>query len=109
VALKFGGEQLGNALRAMGSAIKGEAGIMHSMAGVSTTRGGYERRKDDWKQQLALASKELDQIDKQILGAQIRLDIQIQKSQTRNYRSKMQKLLMISCIASLRTLICSVG
>ena len=75
VALKFGGEQLGNALRAMGSAIKGEAGIMHSMAGVSTTRGGYERRKDDWKQQLALASKELDQIDKQILGAQIRLDI----------------------------------
>src|SRR5438046_6242050 len=72
VAVKFGGEQLGNALRAMGSAIRGEAGIMHSMAGVSTTRGGYERRKDDWQQQLRVANKELEQIDKQILGAEIK-------------------------------------
>ncbi len=48
---------------------------MHSQAGVSTTNAGYKRRSDEWQNQLNNANKELEQIDVQILGAQIRLDI----------------------------------
>lgn len=75
VTVSFGGEQLGAAMRAMAGAIRGTAGVMHSQAGVSSTQATYERRKQEWQFQLNTANKELEQLDKQILGAQVKLDI----------------------------------
>jgi hypothetical protein len=75
VAAKFGGQQLGEAMRAMAGAIRGTAGVMHSQANVSSTQATYERRKEEWQFQLNTANKELEQLDKQILAAQVKLDI----------------------------------
>lgn len=44
-------------------------------ANESSILAGWLRRADDWKLQADLALKELAQIDKQIAGAQIRIDI----------------------------------
>lgn len=79
--IAFGGQALGSAMRAEAGAIRGMAGIMHSQAGVSSTQGSYARRSEEWKQQLDLATKELEQIDKQIAAAQIRIDIANQELQ----------------------------
>ena len=44
-------------------------------ANMASIVGGYARRWDDWKLQETLASRELDQIDKQIAASEIRLAI----------------------------------
>jgi hypothetical protein len=53
--------------------------ILGSVASYEANRGsilgGYERRYDDWKLQERLAKKELAQIDKQIVAAEIRNEI----------------------------------
>jgi hypothetical protein len=72
VAAKFGGQQLGEAMRAMAGAIRGTAGVMHSMANVSSTVATFERRKEEWQLQLDLAKAELTQVQKQTLAATIR-------------------------------------
>lgn len=58
------------------SAAVGIASIINSNKGaMASTMGGYQRRQDDWTFQADSASKELEQLDKQILSAQIRLDM----------------------------------
>ncbi len=42
---------------------------------IAATVAGYQRRMDDWQNQIAMASKELEQIAKQLNGANARLDI----------------------------------
>jgi Tc toxin complex TcA C-terminal TcB-binding domain/Neuraminidase-like domain/Salmonella virulence plasmid 28.1kDa A protein len=71
----FGGDNLHKALQAVSSYIGATANILHTGAGLSSTLGGYQRRDDDWKLQERLASKELEQFDRQILAAEIRLAI----------------------------------
>jgi hypothetical protein len=51
------------------------AGQFTYEANMSSIVGGYARRWDDWKLQETLASRELDQIDKQIAASEIRLAI----------------------------------
>lgn len=46
--------------------------IEGSMAGI---KGGYARREQDWKQQLKSTNVELKQIEKQLLAAQIRVEM----------------------------------
>lgn len=41
----------------------------------ASIKGGYDRRWDDWKLQERLASKELEQLDKQIVAAEIRVEL----------------------------------
>ena len=85
----FGGRELS----AMMSAISTKVGVNASMklaeASQAATMGGYERRMDDWKFQADSAQKELAQLDKQIVGAQIRIaiaekDVQNQELQIAN-------------------------
>ncbi|MBA3542770.1 MAG: hypothetical protein H0T79_24345, partial [Deltaproteobacteria bacterium] len=71
-AVKYGGQQLGEGMRAMAGAIRGSAGVMHSMANVSSTVATFERRKEEWQLQLNLANSELLLVQKQILAATIR-------------------------------------
>ncbi len=52
--------------------ISSELSIFADMSG---TLAGYQRRKDDWDFQAQSAAKELEQIDKQIAAAEIRLAI----------------------------------
>jgi len=74
-AVKFGGTQLGQSMRAMAGAIRGTAGVMHSQANVASTQATYQRRTAEWQFQLNVAQGELKQVEKQILAAQVRLSI----------------------------------
>ncbi len=71
----IGGQQLSAAVSAI-SAIQGISAIINNAQGsMAATLGGYERRRDDWNFQTDTANKELEQIDQQILAAEIRLDM----------------------------------
>jgi hypothetical protein len=70
-----GGLNVGPALQA-GATIASMIAAEYSYQGTrSSIVGGYARRWDDWKLQETLASRELDQIDKQIAASEIRLAI----------------------------------
>ncbi len=71
----FGGDNVGQAIRAFSAYLGGNASIMQTRGGLAATLGGYQRRFDDWKLQERLAAKELEQMDRQILASEIRLDI----------------------------------
>lgn len=79
--VKFGGTQLGGAMRAMAGAIRGTAGVMHSQANVASMQATFERRNADWQFQLNVANAELQQVEKQILAATIRQSIANQEVQ----------------------------
>jgi hypothetical protein len=66
----------------VGAGLQSAAGVLSMIASqfthnssVSSIVGGYARRWEDWKLQERIASRELDQIDKQIAAAEIRLAI----------------------------------
>ena len=73
--VSFGGLQLANVFNAASAAAGVKVAIDNSKGSMAATTGGYERRRDDWQMQAATAAKELEQLDQQILAAEIRLDI----------------------------------
>ena len=73
--VEFGGSTIGPALQS-GATIASMIAAEFSYQGMrSSIVGSYARRWDDWKLQETLASRELDQIDKQIAASEIRLAI----------------------------------
>ena len=46
--------------------------ILDKTAGIATTMAGYERRDEDWQNNVALANKELEQMAKQIASAELK-------------------------------------
>ncbi|MDB5226558.1 MAG: hypothetical protein JWN78_751, partial [Bacteroidota bacterium] len=63
---------------AVKQSMDGLAQIGHSLdksASLATNVANYQRRSDEWNFQLSIADKELQQMDKQILVAEIRLAI----------------------------------
>ena len=68
----YGGENIGNAIRAFGDSLSKISGLLNTRASMAATMGGHQRRFDDWKLQERLANKELEQIEKQIAAADIR-------------------------------------
>lgn len=75
LGVTFGGSNIASAVQAFGSAAGITASILNTAGSLSATLGGFERRQDDWTHQADLASKELDQVQKQIVGAQLRVAI----------------------------------
>jgi hypothetical protein len=70
-----GGEKSSGAMSKVGNALIQSAGILDRVAGILGTHGSYKRRSEEWKFQESLAKKEIEQIEKQILAAQIRLEL----------------------------------
>jgi len=72
---KWGGSFLAHSA----SAASGVLNVLSTAASYEANRasilGGYDRRFDDWKLQERLAKKELAQIDRQIVAAEIRKEI----------------------------------
>ncbi|WP_022949759.1 Tc toxin subunit A-related protein [Methylohalobius crimeensis] len=75
VKASFGGNNLGSALQSAAGVLEMIARQYTHDATMASIKGGYDRRWDDWKLQESLANKELEQIDKQIAAAEIRLAI----------------------------------
>ncbi|MDI3284715.1 neuraminidase-like domain-containing protein [Polyangium sp. 15x6] len=72
---EFGGVQLGGVLEAGGQFHSLLASIHHAGASQSATMASYKRRWAEWKLQERLAQKEIEQINRQIAAAEIRLEI----------------------------------
>jgi Tc toxin complex TcA C-terminal TcB-binding domain len=70
-----GGSSTGSSLRAASSEASMIGAMLNLMATMSATMGSYDRRWEEWKHQENLANKELEQLDKQIATADIRVVI----------------------------------
>jgi hypothetical protein len=75
VTAKYGGANLGNAATSWADVAKAGASILGTGASMSATMGSFQRRADEWEHQEQVTAKELEQIDKQILAAEIRASI----------------------------------
>ncbi|MFY0598323.1 MAG: hypothetical protein JXR03_01545 [Cyclobacteriaceae bacterium] len=75
VTASGGGNTLFRGLQGAMGALNALSEVESNKAAKSGIKGGYERRKDDWQLQVELAEKELEQIERQITGAEIRLAI----------------------------------
>ena len=84
----FGGQNIGDGVCSFSESIGKVASLMNSSASMAAIMGGHYRRFDDWKLQERLANKELDQIEKQIAGADIR--VAIAESELRNHDRQVE-------------------
>ena len=67
--VKYGGENVGEALQGFARALGVLASAASTAGAMSATMGGYQRRADEWHLQEQMSAKELEQIDKQIDAA----------------------------------------
>jgi hypothetical protein len=87
----FGGQEMANISKFIGSSLEMLANYQTTGANIAGTEASYQRRQDEWTFQAQSADLELKQIDKQIMAAEIRVeiagkeldnhDLQIQQSQ----------------------------
>jgi len=75
IGLTYGGSNIASGVQSFGAASGAAASLLGTTASLASTMGGYQRRQDDWKHQAELATKELQQVNKQIAAAEIRLAI----------------------------------
>jgi hypothetical protein len=71
----FGGTAKGQKDRANAAAFQFLASAASSGANLASIMGGYGRRAQEWQHQVDLATKEIEQIDKQIAAAALRVAI----------------------------------
>lgn len=69
------GTKLGQSATRGGNGLYNLATILDKTASIAATVGGYQRRSDDWENNVHLANKELEQVDKQIASAQVKLAV----------------------------------
>ena len=73
--ITLGGQNIGNSLQAVAGGFTVKANAENYGANKASINAGHQRRWDDWKLQERLAEKELDQMDKQIASAELRIAI----------------------------------
>jgi hypothetical protein len=88
----YGGGRVSDSLQGYGRALNAAASIVGTAASMSGTLGSYQRRADEWKLQADTTAKELEQLDRQILAAEVRKaiadkelenhDLQIEQART---------------------------
>ena len=74
-AITFGGQQLWACYKGFAEWAMGLASACETAAGAAGLEGTFQRRSQDWQQQLKLATEEMKQLTKQVFAAQVRLQI----------------------------------
>lgn len=74
-SVMFGGPNIGSALQAASGGFALWSNMENYRANKASIKAGHDRNWDDWKLQENFANKELEQIDKQIAAAEIRISI----------------------------------
>jgi hypothetical protein len=74
-SVKFGGSHLGSATNSLASLANTLAANANHFANRSSILSSYQRRRHDWVLQSNSAANEMEQIDKQIIAAEIRVSI----------------------------------
>lgn len=72
IKASFGGQQLAAVASMFAGILQTESSYNSMAAGLAGTNAGFERRLQDWRQQVAAADLELAQIDQQIASARAR-------------------------------------
>ena len=75
VTVKTGGTQVGNAAQRAANVLYQGAAILDKGARLSSTIASYQRRQEEWDLQRDIAEKEIDDLEKQILAAEVRIEI----------------------------------
>jgi hypothetical protein len=75
VKAKWGGINISTAVQVASRSMQLMSAIYNFMATKASIEGGFKRRWSEWKQQELVATLEMDQLDKQIESADIRLQI----------------------------------
>jgi hypothetical protein len=70
-----GGQKLANGINAGANALTLVTSALRNKASQSLTFASYDRRQEDWELQKKTAREELQQVDRQLLGAQIRIAV----------------------------------
>jgi hypothetical protein len=73
--IDYGGQQLGESAADFTKALSAISHALDKGAAIASTLASYNRRQDDWDFQANTASKELENIDKQIAGAELKIKI----------------------------------
>lgn len=71
----FGGPNVGSGLQAVAGQFTSLANVRNYRANKASINAGHERRWEEWKLQERLANKELEQVDKSIAAAELRIAI----------------------------------
>lgn len=77
-AMKYGGKELGDSMRAFAIGTDALAAVAQAIATSAGIEATFQRRDQEWRHQVELAKKELDQLAKQITAAEIRRDIAVE-------------------------------
>ena len=75
VTAQWGWENIAKSIQSANSATQHVGSILSQSSSLVGNVASYQRRKDDWDFQAELASKEIDQIERQIAAAKLRLTI----------------------------------
>jgi hypothetical protein len=76
------GSKLAGVFSAAGRVAMELANISGTTASLDLTQGGWDRREQDWRQQVKVIDIEIEQIQRQILGAERRRDIALRQLNT---------------------------
>lgn len=74
-SMNFGGRELGTSAEAVAVAFRITAAARSLDANMNSIIGGFKRRSQEWELQSDVASREINQIDKQINAAKVRKEI----------------------------------
>ena len=83
----FGGRQLSAIMGFMSNGLKIESSVQSQKAALSSTTASYIRREQDWTLQANFAAKEVQQLERQILSAGIR--VQIAEKELENHKQQI--------------------
>lgn len=87
-AIMFGGPNIGSALQATAGGFTFLSNFESYSANKASINAGHGRRWDDWKLQESLANKELEQNDKQIASAELKINIA--ENELKNHELQME-------------------
>lgn len=89
VGPSIGGQHFSAAMNAVSAGMGAGIAKQNHKAQMASLLGSYIRRKEDWDFQIELSNKELIQIDTQILGTEIKLEIA--KKELANHELQMEQ------------------
>jgi len=74
-AMKYGGKEIGDSATAFAEVVASSVKIAQAISASAGLESSFQRREQEWKQQLLLAQQELKQIEQQQLVAEVRMFI----------------------------------
>jgi hypothetical protein len=87
-AVVFGGTHIGNALQGQGSVLGLLASQYTFEANMSSINASHQRRRDEWQLQVQTATLELEQLDRQIAAAEIR--VAVARQELANHQQQLE-------------------